>query len=71
MSKEQIDHPEHYNKNPSGIECIEVIRWFNFNIGNVIKYCWRAGLKDDKKHIEDLEKARFYIMDEIERLKKL
>ena len=40
----------------------------NFNIGNAFKYLWRAGIKDDKKHIEDLQKAIFYIQDEINRL---
>lgn len=42
-----------------------------FCIGNAIKYCWRAGLKGNgKKHIEDLEKARWYIDREIMRLNK-
>jgi molybdopterin/thiamine biosynthesis adenylyltransferase len=39
-----------------------------FNLGNALKYIWRAGIKDDKKHIEDLKKAVFYIHDEIKRL---
>ena len=40
----------------------------NFNIGNAFKYLWRAGLKDESKTIQDLEKAIFYIKDEINRL---
>lgn len=63
-----VEHPDHYNKHPSGVECIEVARHFNFNLGNVIKYIWRAGLKSDNL-LEDLEKARFYIDDEIFRIK--
>jgi hypothetical protein len=45
------------------------------NVGNAIKYLWRAGLKSDPdksalaKQIEDLEKSRWYIADEIERLR--
>lgn len=39
----------------------------NFNLGNAIKYIWRCDSKGAK--IEDLEKAMFYIKDEIERLK--
>jgi hypothetical protein len=35
-----------------------------FNLGNVIKYIWRADLKG--KNIEDLKKAAFYLQDEIE-----
>ena len=42
---------------------------FNFNIGNCIKYCSRAGLKGDA--IEDLQKAIHYLQFEIERLKGL
>lgn len=34
-----------------------------FNLGNAIKYIWRADLKDNS--IEDLKKAVFYITDEI------
>jgi hypothetical protein len=37
-----------------------------FNIGNVIKYLWRAGFKDSNE-IEDLKKARWYLDDEIKR----
>jgi hypothetical protein len=63
-----VNHPKHYNEHPSGIECIEVVRHFGFNVGNSIKYLWRAGLKA-KDPIEDLEKAIWYINDEIARLK--
>lgn len=64
-----VNHPPHYTSHPSGIEAIEVTRWMNFNLGNAMKYIWRAGLKQDA--IEDLRKAAFYINDEIERLQKL
>jgi hypothetical protein len=64
--KEQIEHPEHYNKHASGIECIEVVRHMNFNLGNATKYIWRAGLKNDA--VEDLKKAIFYLNDEINRI---
>lgn len=60
--------PKHYNENPSGIECIQVVRHLGFNIGNAIKYCWRAGFKS-RNAIEDLQKAIWYIEDEIVRLK--
>ena len=66
-----VNHPPHYVSDPSGVECITITRHRNFNVGNAIKYLWRAGLKDtDKpgKTIEDLEKAIFYIKDEIKRL---
>ena len=69
MPEDVVNHPKHYTSNPSGIECIQVTENFNFNIGNVIKYCWRSGLKDDA--IQDLEKARWYLNREIERITKL
>ena len=64
-----VNHPEHYNKHPSGVECIDIVRHMNFNLGNVIKYLWRAGLKDGNADIQDLEKAKWYLEDEIKRIK--
>lgn len=72
--KDNVNHPKHYTSDPSGIECIDVTRHRNFNIGNAIKYLWRAGLKEDKdrklidKQVEDLNKAVWYLVDEIHRL---
>ena len=68
QKKETVNHPVHYNKLPSGIECIDVVEWFNFNKGNAIKYVWRAGHKNDE--IEDLRKAIFYLEAEIDRLQR-
>lgn len=71
---DQVNYPKHYTSDPSGIECIDVTRHRNFNIGNAIKYLWRAGLKEDKdrkiidKQVEDLNKAVWYLVDEIHRL---
>lgn len=70
-----VKHPEHYNKHPSGVECITIIQWMTFNVGNAVKYLWRAGSKPVEgldwtgATIQDLEKARQYIDFEIERLK--
>lgn len=68
--KEAVNHPAHYNNHPSGIECIEVVRHMSFNVGNAVKYLWRADHKHESP-IEDLRKAQFYINDEIERLIKI
>lgn len=72
MVNDPVNHPKHYTSDPSGVECITITRHRSFNIGNAIKYLWRAGLKepDTDKTIEDLEKAIFYIKDEIARLKE-
>ena len=58
---DMVNHPKHYTSDPSGVECIQVVRHRNYNIGNAIKYLWRAGLKNEDKHIEDLKKAVFYL----------
>jgi hypothetical protein len=71
-----VEHPEHYNSHPSGIECIQVTEHHNFCIGNAIKYLWRNGLKSEEgktnreKQIEDLNKAIWYIKREIQNLEK-
>lgn len=67
--KDVINHPEHYTSHKSGIECIDVTENFNFCLGNVLKYVWRADHKGQP--IEDLEKALWYLKREIERRKKM
>lgn len=62
---EKVNNPPHYNKHPSGTECIQVTRHMNFNLGNAVKYIWRADLKNNA--LEDLKKAAWYIQDEIQR----
>ena len=64
-----IEHPAHYTQ---GIECMDYIESHKLNYarGNIIKYVTRAGLKDASKEVEDLEKARWYLDREIERVKK-
>lgn len=67
---DNIHHPKHYTSHPSGIECIDITQHHNFCIGNVIKYLWRAGLKGQDTHIEDLRKAMWYLDREIQRLEQ-
>jgi hypothetical protein len=61
---DNVNNPSHYTSHPSGIECIDVTRHMSFNLGNATKYIWRCDLKKDA--IEDLQKAIFYLNDEIE-----
>lgn len=65
--KEKINHPTHYNKHPSGVECIQITEHMNFNLGNAIKYIWRC---NDKNGIEDLKKAVRHLNREIQRVGK-
>jgi len=60
-----VNHPSHYTSHPSGIECIQITEHMGFNLGNALKYIWRADLKDDA--IEDMKKAIFYLNREIEK----
>lgn len=78
VHNERVEHPSHYTwlRELCGIEVIDITRHLNFNLGNVIKYVLRSGRKaeqgisiEDKK-LEDLKKARFYLDDEIKRLKQ-
>lgn len=72
MSKEMVDHPEHYGGASNPYEAIKVIEnWdLGFHLGNTVKYISRAGKKNPTKEIEDLEKASFYLSRKIEMLKK-
>jgi len=64
-----VNHPSHYNAQASGVECIAVAECFNFCLGNVIKYVWRADHKGNA--IEDLKKAAFYLEREIQRRERM
>lgn len=65
---DMVNHPPHYTAHPSGVECIQVTEHMNFNLGNTVKYIWRAGEKGAQ--IQDLEKAAWYLNREIQRLKR-
>jgi hypothetical protein len=61
-----VNHPPHYKK--GGIETIDFIdaKELNYNLGNVVKYVSRSGLKGDLA--EDLKKAKWYLEREINSL---
>ena len=65
--KDKIN-PNHYKSHPSGIETIVVTEHFNFNLGNSIKYIWRAGLKENEIASVDLRKALWYLNRELQRI---
>jgi hypothetical protein len=66
-----VNLPPHYTGHPSGIEAIQVTEWFTFSLGCVIKYVWRAGVKEGTSELEDLKKARWYLEREIQRREKM
>lgn len=67
-SHDPVNHPKHYTEHPSGVECIQITEHMGFNLGNALKYIWRADLKNNA--IEDLQKAVWYINREIEKRSK-
>lgn len=60
-----VTHPAHYNQGK--IEVLEFIidKQLSYNVGQVVKYVARAGKKDKDAHMQDLEKALFYLANEI------
>lgn len=76
-NEDMVNHPQHYEwlKGLCGVEPIDICRHFDFAVGNALKYLLRKGKKDGsmtdrEKRIQDLQKAMFYINDEIKRLKQ-
>lgn len=67
---EAVNHPSHYGGEQNPYEAIKVIEaWsLGFCLGNCVKYISRAGKKDDI--IQDLEKAKWYLQREIDKLKE-
>ena len=73
---DNVNHPAHYTwlKDLCGIEVIDITRHMNFCCGCALKYILRAGhkkdasLTDTEKQIEDLNKAIWYLKDEIKRI---
>jgi hypothetical protein len=66
---DEVNNPPWY-ESESGVKCIEITRHMNFNLGNAMKYVWRAGKKGDGVEfaIKDLNKAVVYLKDEIQRM---
>lgn len=80
---ELVNHPAHYNDNPFGLETIEIIRHYGFNIGSALKHILRAGKKgigewagkeldevdSAAAEVQDLQKAVWYLNDRIETIR--
>lgn len=56
--KEKVNHPEHYNSHPSGVEAIDIVQYMSFCLGNAFKYVYRY---QHKNGIEDIKKAIWYL----------
>lgn len=64
---DMVNHPPHYTSHPSGVECIDVVEHYDFLLGNIIKYAWRAGLKEGSSRIDDLRKCAWYAQRAVEK----
>ena len=64
MENDPVNHPSHYTGGPNlgRLECLDITRWMPFTLGNAFKYTFRAGKKDPTRFVEDLQKARFYLL---------
>ena len=58
MTKELVNHPDHY-MNASGVECIDIVKHMKFCSGNAMKYIYRLGNKDEAA--QEIKKAIFYL----------
>jgi len=65
IKQDIVNNPAHYTAHSSGLQCIQITQHMNFCLGNAMKYIWRCDYKNDA--IKDLEKAIWYINQEIER----
>ena len=73
---EQVNHPSHYAwlKDLCDVEPIEICQHFDFSVGNALKYIMRKGkvernLTEKQQRIQDLEKAIYYLKNEIDLMK--
>lgn len=79
IKEDRVNHPSHYTwlKELCGIEVIDITRHMNFNLGQILKYILRLEHKKDKnftnyeKVLSDLNKAKYYLENEINRVDKL
>lgn len=74
-TNDPVNHPNHYVSLGAHclqcckpIEYIDIVRRFNFNLGNAIKYIWRSNFKENT--MQDLQKAIWYLQDEIMRISR-
>ena len=70
MSKEQVNHPDHYGGESNPYEAIKIIEalGLDFCLGNCLKYIARAGKKESE--LIDLKKAAWYLNRRIEQVEK-
>lgn len=56
---DEVNHPDWYTADPSGVECINVVSVLPNDLGCAVKYVWRHGRKWNE--LQDLKKAQWYL----------
>lgn len=56
---DEVNHPDWYTADPSGVECIDVVSVLPNDLGCAVKYVWRHGRKWNE--LQDLRKALWYL----------
>ena len=74
MSKEMVNHPDHYGGEENAYEVVKVAEAWGLDhdayLFNVVKYVARAGKKDPSKELQDLKKTLWYLDRKIQNLEK-
>lgn len=61
-----VNHPPHYEEQSIKLEPIDFCERLPFNLGNALKYCFRAGHKEGSSELQDLDKAKWYLKRQAE-----
>ena len=75
QKEEMVSHPDHY-QSETGLEVIDVIEAFTFDLKGIEAVCTANAIKylcrwKKKNGVQDLDKARWYIDRLIKHFKKL
>jgi len=67
---DNVNNPSHYGGKDSIYEVIKIAEYYNADlyIFNLLKYCLRAGVKNEATELEDLKKGAWYLQRKIDRL---
>lgn len=63
-----LPHPQS-SSHPSGVECVQVVQWFDYLLGSAIRHIWDAGTGKNSV-LEDLQHAQWFLGKKIEQLEK-
>lgn len=61
-------NPGHYKGFSNGAQVIDIAERLNFNRGNAVKYIARAGRKNGESAYDDLRKALWYLVRDVNRM---